>query len=115
MSLVRNQLIAHISTAIAAGTLPPAAGSIVRLFGAETTWLQTDSALRIAGTAAVIGEPDGPGNGQTGIHYLFRNAASLGGGSTEMARNIISERVLGMPREYAADRDSPFDQVPRGR
>ncbi|WP_435874621.1 acyl-CoA dehydrogenase family protein [Nocardia vinacea] len=114
MSLVRNQLIAHISAAIAAGTLPPAAGSIVRLFGAETTWLQTDSALRIAGTAAVIGEPDGPGNGQTGIHYLFRNAASLGGGSTEMARNIISERVLGMPREYAADRDIPFDQVPRG-
>ncbi|WP_329409336.1 acyl-CoA dehydrogenase family protein [Nocardia vinacea] len=114
MSLVRNQLIAHISTAVAAGTLPPAAGSIVRLFSAETTWLQTDSALRIAGSAGVIGEPDAPGNGQTGLHYLFRNAASLGGGSTEMARNIISERVLGMPREYAADRDIPFNQVPRG-
>jgi hypothetical protein len=30
-----------------------------------------------------------------------------------MARNIISERVLGMPREYAADRDVPFNQVKR--
>jgi hypothetical protein len=32
-----------------------------------------------------------------------------------MARNIISERILGMPREYAADRGIPFSQVRRGR
>jgi hypothetical protein len=32
-----------------------------------------------------------------------------------MARNIISERMLGMPREDAADRDVPFSQVKRGR
>ncbi len=50
-----------------------------------------------------------------GVRFLFRQASSLGGGSTEMARNIISERMLGMPREYAADRDVPFSQVKRGR
>jgi hypothetical protein len=32
-----------------------------------------------------------------------------------MARNIISERMAGMPRGYAADRDVPFSQVKRGR
>jgi hypothetical protein len=45
----------------------------------------------------------------------MRQASCLGGGSTEMARNIISERILGMPREFAGDRDIPFSQVRQGR
>ena len=31
-----------------------------------------------------------------------------------MARNVISERVLGMPRERSADREIAFRDVPRG-
>jgi hypothetical protein len=31
-----------------------------------------------------------------------------------MARNVISERLLGMPRERTYDRDVPFRDVPRG-
>jgi hypothetical protein len=32
-----------------------------------------------------------------------------------MARNVIGERVLGFPREYAADRGVPFNQVRHGQ
>ena len=52
---------------------------------------------------------------EVGTAFLMRQVGSLGGSSTEMARNIISERILGMPREYAADRDVPFSQVRQGR
>jgi hypothetical protein len=53
--------------------------------------------------------------GRVGVSYLSRQGASLGGGSTQMGRNQTRRRLLGMPRECAADRDVPFDQVEPGR
>ncbi|MET7770139.1 acyl-CoA dehydrogenase family protein [Nocardia sp. NPDC005366] len=116
MNVVRDQLIAHVTRSIISGALPPSAGSITRLFSAENACLQTDMAVRIAGSIAATQAPGDPVDTEkVGLDYLFRAAWSLAGGSTEMARNVISERVLGMPREYAADRDVPFNQVKRGR
>lgn len=51
----------------------------------------------------------------TGKGSLSRQALSLGGGSTEMEHNLISERVLGMPREHAADRDVAYRDMPHAR
>ncbi|MFG2444725.1 acyl-CoA dehydrogenase family protein [Nocardia fluminea] len=116
LNMVHDQLIGHLTRGVAAGAFVPAAGSMVRLFSARNAWLQADMAVRIAGAAAATGaDADDAGTGQAGQDYLMRQAWSLAGGSTEMARNIISERVLGMPREAAADRDLPFDQVEHGR
>ncbi|MGW6421541.1 acyl-CoA dehydrogenase family protein [Nocardia sp. NPDC055053] len=116
MNVVRDQLIAHVTRAITTGALPPTSGAIPRLFSAENAWLQTDTALRIAGSDGATYTAGAEADTETaGLDYLFRAAWSLAGGSTEMARNVISERVLGMPREDTADRDVPFDQVPHGR
>ncbi|MFJ1456256.1 acyl-CoA dehydrogenase family protein [Nocardia sp. N2S4-5] len=116
MNVVRDQLIDHVTAAITSGALPPAAGAITRLFSAENAWLQIDTAVRIAGPTAATHAPGDPADtAQVGLDYLFRAAWGLAGGSTEMARNVISERVLGMPREYAADRNVPFNQVEHGR
>ena len=47
-----------------------------------------------------------------GTDFLMRQVACIGGGTTEMARNVVSERVLGMPRDQTSDRDMAFRDVP---
>ncbi len=110
---VAEQLIGHVYRSVRDGALPPAAGTLIRLFHSETVTLDVDTAMAIAGSAGVVGEP---GEGlEAGLRYLARQTVAMGGGTTEMARNVIGERVLGFPREYAADRGVPFKQVRHGQ
>jgi alkylation response protein AidB-like acyl-CoA dehydrogenase len=120
LSRVQEQLIDRVVTGMRTGALPPTAGSIIRLFGGMSTVRRAEITLDLAGANAVTapapGGPGGhPGDPAIGVQFIYRQSSCLGGGSTEMARNIISERILGMPREYAADRDVPFSQVRQGR
>jgi alkylation response protein AidB-like acyl-CoA dehydrogenase len=110
---VQEQLIDHVYHGVLDGSLPPAAGSIIRITHAETHQLEFDTALAIAGSAGVVDVDENLI--RYGERYLSRQTASLGGGTTEIARNIIGERVLGFPREYAADRGVPFNQVKRNK
>ena len=106
---VREQLIDHVYHGVLDGSLPPAAGSIIRVTHAETHHLEFDTALAITGSAGVV-DVDNELI-RYGERYLSRQTAALGGGTTEIARNIIGERILGFPREYAADRGVPFKEV----
>jgi alkylation response protein AidB-like acyl-CoA dehydrogenase len=111
---VQQQLIARVTTGIRTGAFPSPAGAIPRLFSSTNTERHFDIGLEIAGPAAGAWDADDPAGIWADL-VLMRQGGSLGGGSNEMARNIISERVMGMPREYAADRDKPFDQVRHNR
>jgi alkylation response protein AidB-like acyl-CoA dehydrogenase len=109
--MVRDRLVDYVAGAMRTGALPPAAGSIIRLFHSDVTFLEVDTAAEIAGALGVVDEDDEGSLIGVGERYLSRQTVALGGGSDEMARNVIGERVLGFPREYAADRGVPFNQV----
>lgn len=111
--MVRDCLVDHVGHAMRTGELPPAAGSLIRLFHSDVTFLEVDTATAVAGPLGVV--DDEARLLRVGKRYLSRQTVALGGGSNEMARNVIAERVLGLPREYAADRGVPFNQVRHNR
>lgn len=110
---VQEQLVGHVYRSVLDGSLPPAGGSIIRVTHAETVQFEIDTALDIAESSGAV--DGGDGLIRYGDRYLSRQTASLGGGTTEIARNIIGERILGFPREHAADRGVPFKDVKRNK
>ncbi|MDX1874369.1 acyl-CoA dehydrogenase family protein [Mycolicibacterium sp. 120266] len=77
--------------------------------------LHSEAALKteIIGAEALLAGPD---NAEADdVNFLTLNAffTSIGGGTDQIQRNIIGERVLGLPKEPEVDRDIPFRQARR--
>jgi alkylation response protein AidB-like acyl-CoA dehydrogenase len=70
-------------------------------------------ALEIGGSAAVAWPHGDVDAVKTALGYLDGRIYSIAGGTNEMQRNAISERVLGLPREPAYDLDKPFREAVR--
>jgi 3-oxochol-4-en-24-oyl-CoA dehydrogenase len=75
---------------------PGIEGNIAKLFGAEHAQRVAELALRIADRAILLGEEPGV------VHdYLFSRCLTIAGGTSEIVRNLIAERILGLPRDPA--------------
>ena len=66
--------------------------------------------MEVAGDSAIAFAPDSVGSA-TATDYLNCRVQSIAGGSNEMQRNGIAEKILGLPRELNVEKGKPFRQV----
>ncbi len=114
LELVTDALRRRVGQGIASGTMSDQSSAIARLFGGLAHTRRSTIAFELAGAAGAAWTDDDGETANRGTDLLMRQVSCIGGGTTEMARNVVSERVLGMPRERTLDRDVAFRDVPRG-
>ncbi len=106
----------RILTAISRGTVPGPEASIGKLVAAPMLQEAADLALELQGEAGVVDDPG------TAIQGAFWQQVLLGapgfrvaGGTDEILRNIIGERVLGLPGDARPDKGVAFKDIPTGK
>lgn len=100
-------------TVRAAGRPPGPEGSIGKLAASELARRAAAVHAEVAGAAAMLTGPASPEGGVVAEVLVSVPAQSIAGGTDEVQRTILGERVLGLPREPSTDRDVPFRDVPR--
>jgi len=114
LGLVVGALQRRVSTGIVSGTMSDQSAAVAKLFGGLAGTRRTTINFELSGGfGAAWDDADGAPAG-VGNDFLMRQVGCIGGGTTEMAANVVAERVLGMPRERSIDREVPFREVPRG-
>ena len=103
----------RILTALSRGELPGPEASIGKLVSAAQLQQITAFAVDLLGMAGGIADHElAPMKGWFQEAFLYAPASRIAGGTDEILRNIIAERVLGLPPEPRVDRGVPFKDLP---
>ena len=93
-----------------AGRDPGARGSVAKLAAAELARFAANVAADVLGDA-IAGTLTTTRCGPWPTAIVAAPGAAIAGGTNEIQRNIIGERVLGLAKDPGVDRDTPFNQL----
>jgi alkylation response protein AidB-like acyl-CoA dehydrogenase len=88
-------------------------GSITKLFQAEYNQRLQNLAVDLLGSRGMAWDTTDEATETTITGFLRSRANTIEGGTSEIMRNILGERVLGLPKEPAVDRDVAWKDIPR--
>jgi alkylation response protein AidB-like acyl-CoA dehydrogenase len=104
----------RIKASVAAGRGPGPEANTAKLMMSRMCRLVRDLGPAILGPEAMIMGDATTGGGVLQELVLFAPAPSIYGGSDEIQKNIIGERVLGLPKEPGPDKNTPFRELKVG-
>jgi alkylation response protein AidB-like acyl-CoA dehydrogenase len=101
-------------TALGKGQAPGPELSVAKIVGARALQDFAYLAIDLKGARGVLAGDDA-GDGWEQVERLWHGAAGMriAGGTDEIVKNNVGERVLGLPPEPRADKGVAFDQLPR--
>jgi alkylation response protein AidB-like acyl-CoA dehydrogenase len=95
------------------GEQPGPEGAVTKVYNAEYNKWRSNELLNLNGPSAVAWEK-GDSNAENRAHAFLRaRANSIEGGTSEILRTQMGERILGLPREPEVDRGIPWKEIKR--
>jgi acyl-CoA dehydrogenase len=106
----------RVLTALSQGRMPGPESSIGKIVAGNTMQEIASFALDLQELAGVVSDPERtPQYGKFPAMLMRSLGTRIEGGSDEILKNIIAERVLGLPGDIRVDRDVSFDRIPTAR
>ena len=103
----------RLQTALSKGVPPGNETSVMKLWAAEYLRRLGNTALELLGPEGMLYDEQSPDGIDWQARFLYAPAIRIAGGSNEVQRNIMAERVLGLPGEIRADKTVPFRDLGR--
>jgi len=101
----------RILTAVRRREKPPVDPSILKIYISENRARSGDLCANLAGASGLLADDDV--TRWISAEVVGRYSVSIGGGTTEVQKNNLAERALGLPREPGYDRETPWSALRR--
>ena len=105
---------ARTLTALGRGATPGPEASIAKVVSAPKQQEISAFGMDLMEMGGSLVGDDAPAQGLFQAGFLGSPGIRIAGGSDEILRNIIAERVLQLPGDIRVDRDVPFSDIPSG-
>ncbi len=114
---IRLELLRYLGlraqTALSHGRLPGPESSVMKLAYSRHVAATADLLMALQGPAGMLGVNGAPDEGYWQQQFLSQWSIRIGGGTDQIQRNILGERVLGLPREPMTEAISPSKPATR--
>ena len=111
MESTKSMVAMRTRAELKAGKAPGPGGSLGKLASSIIAKRFRAIALEIAGPESVAWDPSDRTGGNLQTQLLTSLQAGIAGGTDEIQRNIIGDRVLGLPRDISVDTNVPFKDL----